>query len=88
MHDLNWRKTDQFLMPVSKEVPAKGMYDLYPTLKIEDGKIGEGFESLAEERFPVLVIRKLNVSSSRLRSLMLCLPTMSLKIIVFFRLST
>lgn len=34
-------------MPVSKEISAKGMYDLYPTLKIEDGKIAEGFESLA-----------------------------------------
>jgi len=47
MQDLNWRNTDQFLMPVSKEVSAKRMYDLYPTLKIEDGKVQEGFESLA-----------------------------------------
>ncbi|MDO9254011.1 MAG: class I mannose-6-phosphate isomerase [Bacteroidales bacterium] len=47
MIETNWRKTDQFLMPVSKEISAKGMYDLYPTLKIEDGKIAEGFESLA-----------------------------------------
>ncbi|MBV5348951.1 class I mannose-6-phosphate isomerase [bacterium] len=47
MNTTNWRKTDQFLMPVSKEGSAKGMYDLYPTLKIEDGKIAEGFESLA-----------------------------------------
>lgn len=47
MQDTNWRKTDQYLMPVSKEVSAKGMYDLYPTLKMEDGKIAEGFESLA-----------------------------------------
>jgi len=45
----NWRKTDQYLMPVSKEVSVKGMYDLYPTLKIEDGKIAEGFESLAQQ---------------------------------------
>ena len=47
MQGSNWRKTDQYLMPVSKEVPSKGRYDLYPTLKIEDGKIAEGFESLA-----------------------------------------
>jgi mannose-6-phosphate isomerase class I len=47
MQGSNWRKTDQFLMPVSKEAPAKGWYDLYPTMKIEDGKIAEGFESLA-----------------------------------------
>jgi mannose-6-phosphate isomerase class I len=47
MQELNWRKTDQFLMPVNKEASVKGMYDLYPTLKIEDGKIQEGFESLA-----------------------------------------
>ena len=44
----NWRNTDQYLMPVSKEVSAKGMYDLYPTLKIKDGKIFEGFELLAQ----------------------------------------
>ena len=43
----NWRNTDQFLMPVNKQIPAKGKYDLYPTLKIEDGKIDEGFASLA-----------------------------------------
>ncbi len=43
----NWRNTDQFLMPVNKEIPAKGKYDLYPTLKIENGKIDEGFSSLA-----------------------------------------
>jgi len=47
MQESNWREADQFLMPVNKEVSAKGMYDLYPTLKIEDGKIAEGFESLA-----------------------------------------
>ena len=45
----NWRKTDQYLMPVNKEGSAKGKYDLYPTLKIKDGKIAEGFESLAQQ---------------------------------------
>jgi mannose-6-phosphate isomerase class I len=49
MENTKWRKTDQFLMPVSKEVSAKGMYDIYPTLKIEDGEIAEGFGSLAQQ---------------------------------------
>jgi mannose-6-phosphate isomerase class I len=49
MNTTNWRNTDQFLMPASKEIQAKGKYDLYPTLKIEDGKIDEGFASLAKE---------------------------------------
>jgi len=44
----NWRKTEQYLMPVNKEVSAKGKYDLYPTMKIEDGKITQGFEFLAQ----------------------------------------
>jgi len=47
MENKNWRNTDQFLMPVNKQIPAKGKYDLYPTLRIEDGKIDEGFASLA-----------------------------------------
>jgi mannose-6-phosphate isomerase class I len=47
MNKPNWRNTDQFLMPVNKQIPAKGKYDLYPTLKIEDEKIDEGFASLA-----------------------------------------
>lgn len=47
MKNKNWRNTDQFLMPVNKQIPAKGKYDLYPTLRIEDGKIDEGFASLA-----------------------------------------
>ncbi len=45
----NWRKTDQYLMPGDKKKSAKGMYDLYPTLKIEDGKVLEGFGSLAKQ---------------------------------------
>lgn len=48
MDTTNWRNTDQFLMPVNKQIPAKGKYDLYPTLRIEDGKIEEGFASLAQ----------------------------------------
>ena len=49
MEKENWRKSDQFLMPSVKEVSAKGRYDLYPTLKIEEGKIGDGYESLAHQ---------------------------------------
>ncbi|MCX6326795.1 MAG: hypothetical protein NT144_09155 [Bacteroidia bacterium] len=48
MEKVNWRKSDQYLMPFNKKASVKGMYDLYPTLKIEDGKIFEGFESLAK----------------------------------------
>ena len=47
MSNNKWRQTDQYLMPVSKMVSANGMYDLYPSMKIDEGKIAEGFESLA-----------------------------------------
>jgi len=47
MNKPNWRNTDQFLMPVNKQIPGKGKYDLYPTLRIEDEKIDDGFASLA-----------------------------------------
>lgn len=45
----NWRNTDQFLMPANKPHAAKGKYDLYPALNIQEGKIDEGFASLAME---------------------------------------
>lgn len=48
MNKPNWRNTDQFLMPASKQETEKGKYDLYPTLKIQEGKIQEGFASLAK----------------------------------------
>jgi mannose-6-phosphate isomerase class I len=44
----DWRKTAQYLMPAKKEETAKGEYDIYPTLRLEEGKIGIGFESLAK----------------------------------------
>ena len=44
----NWRKTAQYLMPAKKEKTATGEYDIYPTLRLEEGKIGIGFESLAK----------------------------------------
>ncbi|HSM49239.1 MAG TPA: class I mannose-6-phosphate isomerase, partial [Draconibacterium sp.] len=44
----NWRKTAQYLMPAKKEKTAIGEYDIYPTLRLEEGKIGIGFEGLAK----------------------------------------
>jgi mannose-6-phosphate isomerase class I len=44
----NWRKTAQNLMPAKKEKTAIGEYDIYPTLRLEAGKIGIGFEWLAK----------------------------------------
>jgi len=42
------RRTAQWLMPVNKVQTEKGRYDIYPTLPIDEGKIHEGFRSLAE----------------------------------------
>lgn len=44
-----WRKTDQYLMPVSKEGSAKGNYGIYPTHSLGDDKIFPGHKTLAEE---------------------------------------
>jgi mannose-6-phosphate isomerase class I len=44
----NWRKTAQYLMPAKKEKTATGEYDIYPTLRLDEGKIGIGYESLAK----------------------------------------
>jgi len=41
------RRSDQFLLPVSKPVFEKGKYDIYPSLKINDNQIFAGFETLA-----------------------------------------
>lgn len=49
MQNNTWRNTDQYLMPVSKKPSAKGKYDIYPTFQIAEGKIGEGFELLAQK---------------------------------------
>jgi mannose-6-phosphate isomerase class I len=43
------RRSDQFLLPVSKPLFALGKYDIYPSLKIDDNQIFAGFESLAEK---------------------------------------
>lgn len=35
-------------MPKVKTIPAEGRYDIYPSFKLDDNQISEGFESLAE----------------------------------------
>ncbi|MCL3779330.1 hypothetical protein EMN47_02910 [Prolixibacteraceae bacterium JC049] len=42
------RKTEQYLLPVKKTELAKGKYDLYPSLKLEPGKIKTGIASLVQ----------------------------------------
>jgi mannose-6-phosphate isomerase class I len=53
----NWRKSDQFLIPAKKGKAGKGVYDIYPTLKIAEGKILPGYGTLAK----ALINEKLNV---------------------------
>ncbi|MCU4177036.1 class I mannose-6-phosphate isomerase [Carboxylicivirga sp. N1Y90] len=43
------RKSEQYLLPAKKEESAVGMYDLYPSLKLEEGKIDEGLVSLVQQ---------------------------------------
>jgi mannose-6-phosphate isomerase class I len=43
------RKTDQFLLPTEKPDRKKGEYDIYPSFKLETGKINKGIPSLAEQ---------------------------------------
>jgi len=48
MKQENWWKTDQYQMLLIKAASAKGMYDLYPTPKMGNGKIsltGEGWKA-------------------------------------------
>jgi mannose-6-phosphate isomerase class I len=41
------RKTCQYLLPERKPYSAEGNYNIYPSYKLEDDQIFEGFESLA-----------------------------------------
>lgn len=54
----NWRKTKQHLMPVRKPATTPGKYDIYPAHPMGDGRIFNGFESLAIEimKYPVVII--------------------------------
>jgi len=47
--DGHLRKTEQFLPPVDicGEMPAQNKYNIYPTYKLDNGKIFNGYESLA-----------------------------------------
>ena len=42
------RRSDQFLLPVSKPFLTEQKYDIYPSFKISDNQILTGFETLAE----------------------------------------
>lgn len=43
-----WRKTSQFLLPEIKPFHAEGRYDIYPSFKLSDDHIREGFATLAD----------------------------------------
>jgi len=43
-----WRKTAQYLLPEHKPVHSEGNYDIYPSFKLEENRIFEGYDSLAD----------------------------------------
>ncbi len=43
------RKSEQYLLPLKKEKTAPGMYDLYPSLRLDAGKINTGIVALVQE---------------------------------------
>jgi mannose-6-phosphate isomerase class I len=43
-----WRKTEQYLIPEMKPYAVEGHYDIYPSFKMDDNQISEGFDLLAE----------------------------------------
>ncbi|MFZ1290864.1 MAG: class I mannose-6-phosphate isomerase [Melioribacteraceae bacterium] len=49
LQNTNWRKTQQFLIPAKKNKTEKGKYDIYPSFKIEDGKILNGISELVDK---------------------------------------
>ena len=49
MNKTDFRNSSQFLMPARKQAENVGRYSLYPTHSVGEGKIYNGFESLAEE---------------------------------------
>ena len=49
MNKTDFRNSSQFIMPARKQAENVGRYGLYPTHSVGEGKIFNGFESLAEE---------------------------------------
>jgi mannose-6-phosphate isomerase class I len=49
MPDFNkdWRKTRQYLLPEIKTPIEDGKYDIYPSFKLKEGQINEGFYSIS-----------------------------------------
>ena len=45
----DYRKTNQYLLPVQKPDAPHGRYDIYPVHRLGEGEIFAGFESLADE---------------------------------------
>jgi len=43
-----FRKTDQYPLPPAKPFSAPGDYDIYPSFKLQDNQINNGFDSLVE----------------------------------------
>lgn len=46
--DKDYRKSSQYLLPDIKPSPASDSYEIYPTFKLEDGLIHDGFETLSQ----------------------------------------
>jgi mannose-6-phosphate isomerase class I len=45
----NLRKSEQYVLPVSKPLSTEGKYDIYPSFKIDDNQVFAGFDSLADK---------------------------------------
>lgn len=49
LQSTSWRKTQQYLLPLYKNKTETGNYDIYPSFKIDDGKILDGIAALVDE---------------------------------------
>lgn len=47
--DNKLRKSDQYILPVKNSELEIGKYDLYPSMKLEEGRVNAGIESLVEQ---------------------------------------
>lgn len=52
------RKSSQYILPEWKPPHVDGLYDIYPSFRLEEGKISEGYESLAGYilKHPIVII--------------------------------